>query len=725
MNVDTLPGRWDKVTNFAAAFQNCYLATGSPFCPPNVTNFRFSFYECNNITGAPVCGDKVSNMAGTYYNCRKLTGSPVVGPNVTDMTAAYKNCTNLTGSPVCSPNVVNITNAYAYCTNLSGAPSNCEAVRILYRTFQGMPNLYGDFYLNYNGTSAVNGLEAFQGRDNNRILSIYVKPNSKWNTWFHNTAKLYNNSAPLTWVNYTNRYANAATNTIIYYGARTKNLYLNQLNMEAIFGYQVFDNHPRNYSANYIPASQINYFSFYSNETDFNSTIDYWNKFLNTSNSTEFIKVDNTANIFFSTNFLNTNVYFNENMSDSFANMACLTSLPIGSVNQLRFDYVINLVKTFNGCYRLNFNLRNCNFSNVTNMFYTFYDCRNLKGDPKVGPKVTNMTGTYYNCQNLIGAPVCGPNVTDMRSAYYNCVNLTGSGACGDNVTVMNYTYGNCFNLTEAYFGPNVNNVTGAYSNCNNIKTININCKKQISIYDAFDTTMFHNINIIFGPSCTNISNMFNYQGGGGVLYNNTNIIVGNNVNNMTSTFYWQRFMITSPVSGNNVIDMTGTYRNCYNLIGSPVCGPNVINMVSTYSNCYNLTGSPVCGPKVIDMRSAYYNCVNLTGNIIISSTVTNLFFAFYNCSKISTIVIPHSTALAMAALNNLCYRYVFTTRLNVIIANKTTYESLRANQYWVNASFTTAASYSGSVTVNGTTYTLKNYAYNTARNVYLYCTNA
>ena len=76
-----------------------------------------------------------------------------------------------------------------------------------------------------------------------------------------------------------------------------------------------------------------------------------------------------------------------------------------------------------------------------------------------------------------------------------------------------------------------------------------------------------------------------------------------------------------------------------------------------------------------------------------------------------------------MDSMNYMCWRNVFTTRLNVIVINQTTYTRLRGNTTWANASFTASAAHSETIVVNGISYAVKNWAYNTARNVYLYCT--
>jgi hypothetical protein len=67
----------------------------------------------------------------------------------------------------------------------------------------------------------------------------------------------------------------------------------------------------------------------------------------------------------------------------------------------------------------------------VTDISYTYRNCRNLTDSPKYSNNITNMYYAYANCVNLTGSPVCGPNVISMVGAYSGCSNLTGSPVCG------------------------------------------------------------------------------------------------------------------------------------------------------------------------------------------------------------------------------------------------------------------------------------------------------
>ena len=250
---------------------------------------------------------------------------------------------------------------------------------------------------------------------------------------------------------------------------------------------------------------------------------------------------------------------------------------------------------------------------NVTNMYYTYYNCHNLTGSPVCGPNVTNMSFTYGYCNNLTGSPVCGPNVTNMTCTYTNCHNLTGSPVCGPNVTNMSFTYDNCHNLTGSpVCGPNVTNMYYTYFNC---------------------------YNLTGSPVC------------------------GPNVTNMTYAYANCHNLPGSPVCGPNVTNMSYTYANCHNLTGSPVCGQKVTKMFFTYANCHSLTGYPACGPNVTNMYYTYLNCYNLTGSPVCGPNVTNMYRTYFNCRNLTGYPVYGNSAIDMNEaylLTNLDHSYVF-----------------------------------------------------------------
>ena len=55
----------------------------------------------------------------------------------------------------------------------------------------------------------------------------------------------------------------------------------------------------------------------------------------------------------------------------------------------------------------------------------------------KNSTNLKDISYAYYNCKNITGSPVCGPNVTNMDYAYSSCYNMNGTAVCGNNVVTM------------------------------------------------------------------------------------------------------------------------------------------------------------------------------------------------------------------------------------------------------------------------------------------------
>jgi hypothetical protein len=299
--------------------------------------------------------------------------------------------------------------------------------------------------------------------------------------------------------------------------------------------------------------------------------------------------------------------------------------------------------------------------NNITSLYSSFTECRNLTGDPWCGPNVTNMHDAYFNCRKLTGSPVCGAKVTSMGQTYNNCIGLTGKPVVGANVDYMAGAYCNCTGLTgspvisanvEGYFD-------GAYFNC---------------------------YKLTGSPVCTNkITSMNN------AYYNCTNLtgpaVCGTNVVNMVNTYAYCS-KINRAVCSNSVKLFEHAYRNCTN-IPTGVCGASVTTMNNSYAGCTNITTGTI-GPNVVTARNAYSNCTKLKNLYIYSNKIKEPY----------NIVRGKSNSV----------------RLNIY------FPSTGPNTYYNTHYSIIEDMYYGSITGTNITWTQSgsNY-YNTAYNIYLY----
>ena len=96
----------------------------------------------------------------------------------------------------------------------------------------------------------------------------------------------------------------------------------------------------------------------------------------------------------------------------------------------------------------------------ITNMFYTFANCRSLITAPVIPNSVTNMRYTFGGCTSMktyVGSTdtdgdfsnyTISNSVTDMSHTFDNCTSLTTAPTIPSSVTNMRGTFCNCISLT-------------------------------------------------------------------------------------------------------------------------------------------------------------------------------------------------------------------------------------------------------------------------------------
>ena len=138
-------------------------------------------------------------------------------------------------------------------------------------------------------------------------------------------------------------------------------------------------------------------------------------------------------------------------------------------------------------------NLKAINFgdsfdtSNVTNMSYMFYNCRNLTNlDLSCfnTSKVTNMAYMFSGCSNLTSLNLTGfdtSNVTGMSCMFSRCGSLTSLDVGGfdtSNVMQMSCMFNNCSGLTSlnlsSFDTSNVTTMFGMFSGCSSLTSLDI-----------------------------------------------------------------------------------------------------------------------------------------------------------------------------------------------------------------------------------------------------------
>ena len=252
----------------------------------------------------------------------------------------------------------------------------------------------------------------------------------------------------------------------------------------------------------------------------------------------------------------------------------------------------------FNGMFKLKdfTNLDVLNTSEVTNMHWMFYGCKNLASldlSHFDTGNVTDMGGMFNGCNVLESLGVSHfntQNVTDMSSMFYGCMLLTSLDVRNfdtQNVTTMNSMFSACNALTSldvsGFNTAKVTNMASMFSGCktltsldvtnlNTAKVTNMNamfqsCSGLTSLdLTTFNTSLVTNMQGMF-TSCTglteldlssfdthNVTNMYYMFGGGSVgtvpCANLVTVYVGNE---------WSTAAVTNS---------SGMFQGCTSIVG-------------------------------------------------------------------------------------------------------------------------------------------------------------
>ena len=128
--------------------------------------------------------------------------------------------------------------------------------------------------------------------------------------------------------------------------------------------------------------------------------------------------------------------------------------------------------------------------NSVTNMYGTFSGCTSLTTAPIIPNSVTNMYGTFSGCTSLTTAPTIPNSVTNMWGTFKDCKSLTTAPTIPNSVTDMSYTFYDCKSLTTAPVIPNsVTNMYGTFQGCTKLTgTIEVNANPTYYDYCFYGT---------------------------------------------------------------------------------------------------------------------------------------------------------------------------------------------------------------------------------------------
>jgi len=271
-------------------------------------------------------------------------------------------------------------------------------------------------------------------------------------------------------------------------------------------------------------------------------------------------------------------------------------------------------------------------------LFYNFYNLKNIDGLEYFDTSsATEMFGTFYNCRNLTNLDLTNfntSNVTDMNMLFYCCSKLTNvnlSNFDTSNVTNMRCMFGSCYSMTSI----NLNNLNT--SKVTNMEQMFYGCSSLTNLDLSFDTSNVTNMKYMFyncdgltelDLSKLNTKNLINANG----MFACNDGLTNLNFNNFNTS---------------NITDMSEMFDRCINLKTLDLSSfdtKNVTNMYRMFMNCEALTSlnlSSFNTSNVITMEEMFYECTSLT-NINLSnfdtSNVTNIGNMFNYCKNLRSL---------------------------------------------------------------------------------------
>ena len=305
----------------------------------------------------------------------------------------------------------------------------------------------------------------------------------------------------------------------------------------------------------------------------------------------------------------------------------------------------------------------NLNTSEVTDMRYMFFYCKNLTQIDLSHfdtSKVTDMSEMFYGCSSLTQLDLSHfdtSRVTDMSEIFTDCSGLTQldlSHFDTKNVTNMTSMFHNCSTLTQLdlsnFNTSKVTSMNDMFGECDELATLNISNFNTSEVTDM--QGMFNNCSELTTLDLSNfntskVTNMY-YMFGWCTSLVDLNIASFNTsqVTNMTCMFYYCTQLTQLNLSNfntENVQNMHRMFSDCRSLIKLDVSSFNTANVTNMWLLFYNCQSLPELDLYSFD-TSASTNCNTMFGNNFllkkiyvgdkfkITGTSTEMF---YKCSSL------------------------------------------------------------------------------------------
>lgn|SRR5574344_1052007 len=199
-----------------------------------------------------------------------------------------------------------------------------------------------------------------------------------------------------------------------------------------------------------------------------------------------------------------------------------------GDIDLTAFKSISDLSSCFSYCCSID----NIKFSSIKNtnkisLFYAFYSCHKLSGvvDLSNIGQITDMKYTFYNCKNITGVKLPEEKNkvgVSFLCAFFGCTNMDGTIDLGnfELITDMGYAFANCKKINSVSLPMDNNDLSISFSNtfahCANIDaTIDLSPFKNISKMDSLACycTKLPGILMSSEPNFTNVAMQGAFKG--------------------------------------------------------------------------------------------------------------------------------------------------------------------------------------------------------------------
>lgn len=213
----------------------------------------------------------------------------------------------------------------------------------------------------------------------------------------------------------------------------------------------------------------------------------------------------------------------------------------------------------------------NIKFKN-NRMYFTFYNCTNLKNVEGIPNNIAFMISTFEKCKNMTESPALPQNLTEM-SATYRESGLEKFPSLPANITSMNETFSNCYNLEYAGELPEgLESMSYIFSNCYNLKS---------------------------APK------------------------IPSSVTWLVGAFRDCRSLVQAPEIPEGVSELSEVFLGCSSLVKPPKIPESVTSLHTTFFGCSSMIEAPDIPSNVRWLRMTFNDCESLQGEMTIYADIT------------------------------------------------------------------------------------------------------